>query len=295
MTRTDIHRESAVIPENYEHVMCYSLSTTQDGWPVPSFRVNCLLDRKDQGGQHSADGSCCVLGLRQSGAVFAEHGGTGQCTFCGARFVYGDIYRHTGTNEHVHVGHICGEKMELVMDNRDRKEFFAERDGAMTRAINAFRKAEAVKAAEFFATQNGLTEDFKMEHHIIQDIWFSLVKWGGLSDKQVALVRKIANDVRNPRVAEVEVAAPVGDARVKVEGELVSIKVTDGFYGVQYKMTVKVSTENGVWLCNGTLPSGIKVDTARGSKVSFFAVLKTGFKPSFAFFSRPTKAAVVSA
>jgi hypothetical protein len=132
--RTDPHRPGAIVPADYEHVLSYNGATSQDGWPVPSFGINCELDgrtwRDAEGnvvpqssrkavrcvnGKHADDGRCCVMGLLHVADVRMV-GNACRCTVCGTEFVYGEVWLHVPTGEHVHVGHICGRKYELLAD-----------------------------------------------------------------------------------------------------------------------------------------------------------------------------------
>ena len=105
-TRTDAHRPSGIVPANYEPVLAYNCGTTDNGWPIQSFGINCELDRRQQdqsgailkNGEHNAPGDsmhgrCCTIAAhalaRENGKqVF---GSPGKCGSCGANFVYGDL------------------------------------------------------------------------------------------------------------------------------------------------------------------------------------------------------------
>ena len=99
-------------------------------------------------------------------------------------------------------------------------------------------------------------------------------------------------------------AAPVSDTRVKVAGEIVSITMKETSFGDVAKMTVKVTTEAGVWFVWGTLPTFTGDDggyayARKGDEVEFVAKLEQGRgddgrerDESFAFFKRPTKARI---
>lgn len=103
---------------------------------------------------------------------------------------------------------------------------------------------------------------------------------------------------------EKKVAVPVSESRVHVTGEVVSVKAHESHYGwhysgnyrvpnVEWKMTVKVSTPEGVYLVWGSVPSAIS-EVKKGDVVSFDAKLVAGNRDeSFGFFKRPTKSVVV--
>lgn len=299
--RTDLHREGAIIPADYVYVFSYNLSSTLDGWPVPSFNVNCEMDtrwRDADGvlhqGTHSEDRPCCILGLKRQGARFASHGTTGKCTICGAAFVYGDIWKHVPTGEHIHVGHICAEKMCLLVD---RSEYELERDRIRKNVMRELARERNAAGREAFLGHNpGLAEALETDHYIVQDIKRKFIR--ELSPPQVELVMKLAREVKErariqaERDAETKVPAPIETGRQTVEGVVVGLRQQETMYGLSYKMTVKVSTEQGVWLAWGTQPASL--DGAEvGVRVRFDAKLQAGREEHFAIFSRPTKAVIV--
>lgn len=303
--RADAHRVGAIVPEDYEYVLSYSLATTDDGWPVPSYRVNCELDRRvldEKGalisnGQHDEHGRCCVVGLFHVAKVcFASHGSTGKCTICGAAFVYGDVWVHTPTGEHINVGHTCAEKYSMLAD---RGDFDAGLE-ALKRATAATRLAEMNRKERqaFLDDHPGLAEALEVDHYIVKDIAARFRQYRSLSEKQVALVMKLSNETKNPAPAEVHVPAPEG--RVTVRGKVLSVKVADSDFG-GYKMTVKVETPAGSWLAWGTCPRnildaapGTHIASLKGAEVEFSAQLKRGRDAHFALFTRPTKSCVIA-
>ena len=300
--RTDIHRKGAIIPGNYDYVLSYDLPTTSGGWPIPGFGINCELDRAERGlkgeiirkGVHKADGKCCLVGLRTIAKVkWAEFGGTGRCTACGASYVYGEVWKHKETNEHIHVGHICAEKYGLL---RDDSEFeLAYKRHVQATAVYLQRKRNDEERERFLEAHPGLKEVLQVEHRIIQDIASRFVQYRSLSEKQIALVFKLADEVRNPKPSgpeepeEHKVPAPEG--RQAFEGEIVSAKYQDGYYGEELKITVKVRTPEGVWLAWGTCPSafrGVTGGRLKGRKVCITGTLTRSDRDEhFAFFKRP--------
>jgi hypothetical protein len=298
--RTDPHRPGAIVPADYKYVLSYALPTTSGGWPIPAQGINCQLDRRIvdakgviiQEGQHDANGRCCVLGLiHVAKATFAGIGATGKCSVCGTCYSYGDVWYHTPSAEYIHIGHTCSDKYEMLADRSRFELERGRREAAAAREVSKVRNQE--ERQDFLTANPGLEEDLKVGHHIVQDIARKFQEYRSLSPAQVALVRKIANEVRNPPPAEAHVPAPKG--RVTVRGKVVSTKTYDGHFGTTLKMTVKVTTPGGVWLCWGTVPDALLGDRpVNGATVEFTATLKPGRDAHFALFSRPTKASVVS-
>jgi hypothetical protein len=296
--RTDIHRESRLVPADYEYVFSYNLSSTLEGYDMPHFGVNCERDRMhtdpDTGeivkGKHDPSLNCCLVGLRAKGVKWAEYGDTGSCTACGAHFIYGDVWRHVPTGEHIHTGWICAEKMKLFAD---RTAYEVERDRLRKAALTTLKREKNAKEREAFLKDHpGLKEALEVDHYIVKDIKNRFMQWLSLSEKQVALVFKIAKEVNEKEPEEPKVAARIEEGRQAVEGEVVSIKGYETQFGFVEKMLVKVREEDGYWLTWGTLPSAID-DVGRGDRVRFMAKLEQGDDDYFSRFSRPTKAEIV--
>lgn len=260
-----------------------------------SFGVNCELDRrivdKDghlvKNGEHNQDGKCCVVGLLHVAKVkFADHGTTGKCSVCGANFIYGEVWRHEPTGEHIHQGHICSEKYGMLMD---RLELGRLKQAAATAIV----KAQNSEARQSFLSANpGLEAALKTDHYIVKDIAARFQSYCSLSPRQVELVFKLANEAANPKPEEPKVPAPTG--RLRFKGEVVSVKDHESAYGVTMKMVVKVKAEGGIWLAWGTVPADINGEGLRGKTVELTGTLSQGRDPHFAFFKRPSHASVIA-
>ncbi len=313
--RTDPHRVGAIVPEHYRIVHSYSLATSVDGCPVPSYGVNCVLDRRilDAKGQiiaegeHNADGRCCVIGFRTiARATFAAHGDTGKCSICGAAFSHGDIWQHEPTGDLIHVGHTCADKYEMLAERGDFDARY-ESHKARTAAIR-IGESNARERAEFLDAHPGLAALLETDHEIVKDIARKFQAYRSISDAQIALVTKIAKEASEPKAEETHVPAPEG--RITFRGVIVSTKAQDGFSrdSVEYKMTIKVSTPAGTWLAWGTVPQGLfdeaqaKLDggakgylhALRGCEVELTATLKRGRDAHFALAKCPKKAKIIT-
>lgn len=301
--RTDIHRPGAIVPADYVGVLDYALPSTVDGARVPALGVNCEMDRRvvaEDGtvtvGEHHPSGRCCVVGLRTIARVpFVATGGTGKCSICGANYTYGSVWRHEPTGEHLHVGHDCAEKYEMLMDH----SAFELEHGRLQRAaaIHLIRERNAADRAAFLAAHPGLPEAFALvstgqAHPILRDLAAQFHARGSLSDKQVALALKLAREVTAPRETT-EQHAPAPTGTVEFEGVVVSTKVYDSNYGSTTKITVRVETPEGSWLAWGTVPAAIhgavnyENRRLRGARVRIRATLKAGRERHFALMGRP--------
>jgi hypothetical protein len=297
--RTDVHRPGAIVPANYEQVTTYSLATMEAGWPVPSIGITCELDRRVvdadgkivRNGEHDAHGECCTVAIhaKAHAAGVRVFGCPGKCGVCGAAFIYGSVWKHIPTGEYVHLGHDCADKYELLVDASAWELANGRVRAAAARECAKARNAE--ERAAFLAKHEGLAEALQVEHHIIADIAARFQSAHTLSEKQVALVLKLAHEVKNPKPAETHVPAPTG--KTTFTGEIVSVKTVESQYGLATKVTVKVTTDAGVWLAWGTCPAKLFFDEEgraielRGRKAEFTATLEAGREPHFVFMKRP--------
>lgn len=268
--RTDCHRPGAIIPANYEPVLGYNCATTQDGWPVPSFGIVCELDRRtyNYDGSLLANGAhntpdqpvCCTTEAhrRAHEAGVAVYGSPGKCGVCGAWYIYGELWLHVPTGEYVHMGHDCASKYELMMD-RSAAELANNR--ARAAVATQIRKAERAEEREaFLAAHPEVADAFTLgdaasdqrARRVIADIAARFVQFCSLSDKQIAYLAKLADEIRNPAPDEVKVDAPTGKA--EFTGTIVSAKLVPGYAYETYdwKVTIKVDTGAGIWLAWGT-------------------------------------------
>jgi hypothetical protein len=270
--RNDPHSKGRIVPADYAYVTSYYTG----GTAAPPLGMKYVRE------------------LQATKQFFKHHDrGTqaGKCDVCGAWFCDGEIWRHEPTGEHVHLGQDCARKYGFMVDKSAWELELGRHKAAAAVAIQRARNDEA--RAVFLTANPGLEADFELQHPLIVDIRARFVSRCTLSPKQVALVHKLADEIRNPRpkVPEApEAEAPEG--RVVVTGMVVYTKCVDTAFGEAVKMLVVVKNEDGSeWKCYGTAPRALLSADAplRGSKVCFTATLARKER-GFAFFSRPSKA-----
>jgi hypothetical protein len=274
--RTDIHRKGAIVPTDYSYVMSYSLSTTQDGYPVPSYNVNCILDTNHAKSTHN--GNCCLIGMfNDPTKKFAKHGKTGKCTICGAAYIYGDVWQHGPTGEYIHVGHDCADKMH----SQDRQAFEHGRKKFVNDQIKLTR------LAQFCEENEGMKLVFSCadKNHIIADMRSKVMEWGNLSEKQIAFAKKLADGILNPApvVAEPEPLV-LQEGRDTYTGRFVAFKTSEGPYGYVLKGLFIVEQDGKqakIWM---TVPSDCEKDV----EVKIAVKLTKSDKLGFYFGNRPT-------
>lgn len=276
--RTDIHRPSAIQPQDYNFLGIHFDPGVED--VVGGDYLMCEENRRIRGF------------MEEKGAKWAQHEHGGTCFCCGAHAVYLAVFYHAPSNECIMVGERCADKLEMGEAEsfaRARKTVAAER-----KAIAGKRKAQealsslGLTAAWDIFTANGGQR--LQEESTVRDMVSRLVQYGTLSDKQIEFMKTLLHRIENreqikaQRELEKEQAAPCPAGRLTVTGTVLSVKWSDGVYGRVLKMFVKASEGYTLY---GTVPSGVEVE--RGSQVTFKATITPASNdPKHGFFSRPS-------
>jgi hypothetical protein len=257
-TRNDIHSPANFDPAQYRYVDMIWLGNPEEG-PENDPETLKMIDLSSFRGNFANKSTC-------------DH--------CGAWFLYGAVFEHQNGDVIV-VGNQCATQAFGFSSRREVD--LAKARKAVQLAKERSAKAKAVKA--FLEAHPGLDQVLELEHPIIQSISSQLIRWGKISDKQVALVHKLAADMQKPKVEEPKI--PVVAGRRQLTGKIVSSKVQDGPYGSQIKILLICEDGQKLW---GTCPSGLLGnDPVRGQTVRFTATVEVSPQdPCFGFFKRPT-------
>ena len=285
--RTDIHRPSAIEPDEYEFV-CFDYMGTAD-----LGAVTALSSERETFTAHQA-----LTGGRCSGH---EHGGS--CHVCGAWAIYLCRFYHAKTNTYISTGADCAEKMHEGEAHRFRA-FRSSIHDARDRAAGK-AKAQALledenlgQAWAIYGRRNEPAAPAHFEEMTVADIVSKLVRYGSVSDKQTAFLHKLlAKITERPareaaRQAEDAAAAPVpvGTDRIDVEGVILTIKSVESQYGITDKCLIKAAAGWKLWV---TLPGDIG-GANRGDTVALSCRVEASTDdPRFGFGKRPTRARIV--
>jgi hypothetical protein len=283
MTRTDTHRPSVIEPTEYQFV---------------SFHDH----RPEAAVAQIAEQEAFRAHRERTGGKFSDHEHGGVCHVCGnAHALTVARFWHAPTHSYIEVGETCAEKLW----NGERVNFasFRAKVAAGVEAAAGKAKAERIltDAGLSFAYDVWLQKDYDnwgREEEIISDIVGKLVRYGSVSDKQVALIAKLIGDIdRKAEIAaqrEAEAAAalpiPAAEGRATIEGVVVSRKMVEGYYGNAVKIIVK---HDDGWRVYGSEPSSVSANV--GDRIRFDAMITVADDdPKFGFFKRPNKAEVVA-
>lgn len=205
MTRTDLHRPSVIVPEDYRFVACDYYGSGLDALGYVGDRMAFRADMERTGGRFSGH----------------EHGGT--CHVCGASALYVAKYHHKPTNSYIVTGLDCAEKMDIADEVAFRS--FKKRIAAGRKMFRGLAKAQetlntvGLQAAWAIYSATDRTGHAKAEE-IVFDIVGKLVKYGSISDPQTALISRLLGDIaaRPARQAAFQAARAVEAANSRHVG-----------------------------------------------------------------------------
>jgi hypothetical protein len=272
--RTDIHSIKNADYHSYDYIVCF-------------YEGSCGDTRMAYGEQLEYRNA--LSQAIAAGKLFSN--ANGGCDHCGAYYAHGVLVCHQETGEYIRIGHQCAENFFSGFRNaRAMRKDIARRVANIKRENSYKAKSKADRDA-VLAVNPGLEQCLAMTHHAtIENIGERFERWGKISEAQISLVFKIASELYRPALPPKDlVPVPTGKA-IEIMGEVLTIKVQEGFYGDTYKMLVADERGFKVW---GSLPAALN-DAQRGAKVKFIAGLEqSADDPSFGFFKRPRKAQIL--
>lgn len=299
LNRDDVHRPSVIEPEEYSFVGVISI---KDEWELAAIGREAIKKH-----------------MELTGGVYSRHFHGGSCHICGAHATYLACYYHNPSGVYIRVGQDCAEKIDTAAAEQFRavrKEAESARntkagkkkarqlliDRGLERAFDLYEYGntmfrdnpcpELVKLGAVTLNEGGEIDNVTKTYSILRNVIENMIKYGSdLSDKQDAYVRKLIDLVDNQnkqnaaRIAEREAAKDCPNDRLKITGEVLSIKAVYSMYGYIRKMLVRDDRGFKVF---GTVPSCL--DVSAGDRVEFMAAVEQSKDDSkFGFFKRPTK------
>jgi len=166
------------------------------------------------------------------------------------------------------------------------------------RELRKIRKAEAAKA-EAQARAEAWLEASPYElpldqweggqldgrdQRTLADLWSSIGKWGAPTEKQAALIGRLAAKA----TAEAEVLLTPAEGRYVIEGTVVSIRESVNEYGYRLRATLKATSSEGVTLYHVTVPAG--AEWSKGDAVGCTATVQPSADGRCGWAKRPAKA-----
>jgi hypothetical protein len=289
VARTDIHRPSAINPDEYEFVGFDYLRADDLGAAL------FLAAERENIRNHRA----------RTGGTYSQHEHGGNCHICGSvNAIYTATFYHKPTNTYIKTGLDCAEKLECegIAAFKKKVTVARERKAGRQKAIAILSDHSLLEAWEIFIENDvEKTNAFKYEEITIRDIVGNLVRYGNISDKAIAFLHRLLENIssRARRAAEwaakKAAALPIPESyttgRKTIYGKVLSLKEQESNYGPVTKMLVE--HEDG-WKLYGNRPKSLS-GAAVGDTVQFDAGVQVSKDdPKFGFFSRPNKGVVIS-
>lgn len=226
MARTDAHRPSAINPQDYDFVACDYYG---------QYGSLSFLTEREVFRAH----------LKATGGKYSDHEHGGTCGICGAGAMYVAKFHHRPTNTYLVTGMDCAAKMDMG-DARVFRDFRA-RVRAGLEAAAGKRKAQATlqaaglaQAWEIYTAENA--DGHRWEENTIGDIVGKLVKYGSISEKQLAFIGSLLARIASRAAIDAQREADKAlSQHVGVEGErrdfTLTVKAVPSFdtaYGTLY-------------------------------------------------------------
>jgi hypothetical protein len=302
--RKDLHRPSQINPEDY-----FLLNHNYMG-DDPEILLAYSEEHKR------------LMKYLADGHKFEATNNAGTCQCCGAHAIYVADFVYAPTGNVVRLGHQCAEKMHIG----DPEAFRTWRKlAADIRSLRAGKNKAALllnedynmKGAETFIdmdvvgykTHLGFTDGNGLFNHkinnqinILHDLVQKLVKYGSLSEKQVAFAQKLWSEVKNfdvvaylkkdaEKKAEHAKLPSLEEGRRTITGKVISFKQPDEWS--RFPVVKMLIEEEGGTRVFGTLPAALG-DAQKGDVVSLVAkVTRSDKDHRFGFYSRPANAEIL--
>jgi hypothetical protein len=303
-SRIDIHRPSAIIPEDYAFV---TISFRDHmGIPDPDSRARFIAHRKGTGGN------------------FSGHAHKGGCMVCGAYMIDYAIFHHYPTNTYIRTGCDCAQHIEdghtdAFRASAQKRRKLAKIGKEIEDCAIALDDMGLLEQVEKYFMPNdiggaiagcdeeqetwrfgchifGITDTeykpYENSFEIIVDLVRKLRKWG-ISDKQIAFLKSLCKKFEDlPRTIQLSreenakrADAPEGKHHVQVK--VLNIKLVENDYGSTWKMLAEHETGYKIW---STVPSKLLNAIERDDVIEMTINLtRSNDDPKFAFGKRPSK------
>ena len=241
--RTDAHRPSVLIPEDYEFFGC------SPRWTYVGDNMHGEREYHDFNEFGLTDEQQDYVDNNRFNGNAINKGG---CDCCGSRPTAVAYYKHIPTGEVITVGLTCSEKIQAGAWEEGHRQALS---------VIAGRK-RAIKKAEgesFIDSNSGLRSVLESgKHEILDDMLKKAHKYGSLSEKQIAFAYKLfaqcveREEEHARRLEALEGSTLDCSQRITVTGKVIKTKWQDSDYGGSMKMLVELDSGFKVW---GTIPT----------------------------------------
>jgi hypothetical protein len=243
--RTDVHRPSQLITEDYEFIGC------SPQWVCRGDRGDGVVEWDDVNDYGLTDEQIDYV----HNNMFDGNAKNGRgCDCCGSRPRAVAYYKHIPTGKVITVGLTCSEKIQAGAWEEGHRQ-------ALTVIAERKRAIKKAEGESFIDSNSGLRSVLESgKHEILDDMLGKVHKYGSLSEKQVAFAFKLFAQCIEREQEQAERLAKLNGAtldctqRITVTGTVKTTKWQDSDFGGSMKMLVELDSGFKVW---GTIPTAI--------------------------------------
>jgi hypothetical protein len=241
--RTDVHRPSQLITEDYEFIGC------SPHWVCRGDRGDGEIEWDDVNDFGLSDEQQDYV----DNNMFDGNAKNGRgCDCCGSKPRAVAYYKHIPTGEVITVGLICSEKIQAGAWEEGHRQ-------ALTVIAERKRAIKKAEGESFIDSNSGLRSVLESgKHEILDDMLGKVHKYGSLSEKQVAFAFRLFAQCIEREEEKARLLAKLDGAtldctqRITVTGTVKTTKFQDSDYGGSMKMLVELDNGFKVW---GTIPT----------------------------------------
>jgi hypothetical protein len=300
-TRTDVHRPTALVTEDYEYSHCYDSHPSEGDLGYHVHFMQMLL---------------------AEGWTFGRVHDGNTCDHCGARLRYVAVLKHLPSGTLIKVGETCLEnRFSLATAQFQALRKNAQLNRERTKKIDTWNAwLDLTEGAQ--TAYDYLTSDDVRQKAGGNDFLYSLLCRVSnnlpLSEKQLAAVLRSKDrdeEFAARRAEEAKNAKPIISGKQTIIGKILSLKINESAYGDRLVMTVLDDRGFRVW---GTVPKPIEIVidryvreghhsgphahvplykdllASREIRVKFDATVKASDRDeTFGFFTRPKNGEVI--
>lgn len=305
--RADPHSHANLDPADYRFATAFEAWHTEPGLYIGEsgyYRVynNATDEASERWGCNwlQAQDRFAKELLRDHGVEGGHWAESNRCDCCGAGPIREvTVMQHVPTGRYIAVGGQCQRRFDCA-DRRDYLNRYSwegqlASGKAMAREwvaeISDWLEGEHDGATAIFMER--ITEHARQgmpeRHPIVVDMIGKLVRYGSLSEKQVALLVRLETEPEPEPEAEPEPTKEAPAGKIRFEGEVLGEKEHANEFGITTKWLCRAT--DGAWKLWVTKPrAAFDLGLGRGSRVSFnVSVEPSRDDPFFAFGKRPTK------
>lgn len=203
--------------------------------------------------------------------MFSLIDGNFKCNVCNHKISRGCVYQNIHNNQLICMGYDCSTNMNFVFDVK----------GAKKQTMLARKKAQKLNDIQHLLEVNpGLEDALKTNNKLIRKISDSFKEYAKLSDKQISLVFKLADERKTFETNAKEVV----EGKINDEFKIVSAKIKSSTFGRTTTHTIAITCEHkDGWKVYGNLMTVGSISDTLGSEIHDDVLKKFNYTGNITF------------